>query len=98
MPRPLKAGLDHFPLDVHMADSHRIMDLLDAFGTDGAFTCISVLSLIYENGGFLSVPGRRFAQRICKKVGLSDIAPIKKKSSLTRLSSAAMQPFRREKK
>lgn len=52
MARPLKSGIDYFPLDVRFFDDRKIKELRGKFGADGITLYIYLLCLIYEDNGY----------------------------------------------
>ncbi len=50
MARPLKKGLDYFPLDVDWFDDEKLIDVQNNFGPLGEVIYIRLLCLIYKNG------------------------------------------------
>ena len=50
MPRPLKAGLDYFPLDTDFFTNKKIKNLRRAHGTIGVLTYLNLLCRVYKNG------------------------------------------------
>lgn len=53
MARPLKRGLDYFPLNVDFFDSEEIFCLGAELGSKAEFVALRVLAAIYRNGYFL---------------------------------------------
>lgn len=53
MARPIKDGLDYFPLDVHFFEDDRIEALSGEFGLKGELAVIKLLCAIYEKGYFV---------------------------------------------
>ena len=54
MARPLKEGLDYFPLDVDMAEDKRVQFVVGKCGQEGFATIIHLLMAIYRNGYYLT--------------------------------------------
>ena len=52
MARPIKAGIDYFPLDVRFFDDRKIKELRGKFGADSITLYIYLLCLIYEDNGY----------------------------------------------
>ena len=50
MPRPLKAGLDYFPLDTDFFTNKKIKNLRRAHGAIGVLTYLNLLCRVYKNG------------------------------------------------
>ena len=50
MARPIKEGLDYFPLDVDVFDDPKILFIEDKFGIKGEIVAIKLLCWIYRNG------------------------------------------------
>ena len=55
MARPIKKGLDYFPLDVHIFENRKISRLKRKQGADGVLLYLRVLCNIYDNGYFLDI-------------------------------------------
>lgn len=53
MARPLKTGLDYFPLDVDFYVDDRVIALIGEFGIKGESTFIHLLCAIYRNGYYV---------------------------------------------
>lgn len=53
MSRPVKAGLDYFPLDVDFATNAKTEAIMGEFGPKGVLTMIYLLSAVYRNGYYL---------------------------------------------
>ena len=54
MARPLKEGLDYFPLDVDIAEDKRVQFVVGKCGQEGFATIIHLLMAIYRNGYYLT--------------------------------------------
>lgn len=52
MARPLKSGLDYFPLDVNIFDDEKVAAISGEFQIKGEITLIKLLCAIYRNGYF----------------------------------------------
>lgn len=64
MARPLKKGIDYFPLEVSIDEDNKFFDLFEDFGTDkGLGLVIMLLSDIYKNDGYY----HKWSDSICKK-------------------------------
>lgn len=50
MARPLKGGLDYFPLDIDFFDDPKILFVENKFGEGGELVAIKLLTWIYRNG------------------------------------------------
>lgn len=50
MPRPLKVGLDYFPLDVNFFSNKKIKALRRAFGATGIAVYLNILCRVYSSG------------------------------------------------
>lgn len=50
MPRPLKTGLDYFPLDTDFFTNKKIKNLRRAHGAIGVLTYLNLLCRVYKNG------------------------------------------------
>ena len=48
--RPIKQGLDYFPLDVDMDTDDKIVLIESRYGSDGFTVIIKLLMKIYRNG------------------------------------------------
>ena len=55
MARPLKKGLEYFPLDVRIFRDEKIRVLSYLAGPLGEIVYIRILTMIYENGYYLEV-------------------------------------------
>jgi hypothetical protein len=55
MARPIKLGLDYFPLDVDIFMNLKIRKLIKKFGCKGVYIFFTILCDIYKNGYYLSV-------------------------------------------
>ena len=55
MPRPLKSGLDYFPLDVNFFSDPKIKILKARYGTDGIAIYTYLLCEVYDNGFYIKV-------------------------------------------
>ena len=53
MARPVKQGLDYYPLNVHFFHDIKISAIQGEFGIKGEITVIKLLCAIYENGYFI---------------------------------------------
>lgn len=53
MARPIRTGMDYFPMDVNFFHDIRIRRLLRACGEEGVSVYLALLCKIYENGYFL---------------------------------------------
>ncbi|MGG5357946.1 MULTISPECIES: Lin1244/Lin1753 domain-containing protein [unclassified Enterococcus] len=53
MARPMKEGLDYFPLDVHIFEDEKIEAIAGEFGIKGELAVIKLLCAIYEKGYFI---------------------------------------------
>jgi hypothetical protein len=53
MGRPVKSGLDYFPVDVDFFEDRKIKYLFAIFGLKGEAIALRLLCRIYRNGGFL---------------------------------------------
>ena len=50
MARPIKQGLDYFPIDVNFFSNKKVKNLRRAHGSIGVLTYINLLCRVYENG------------------------------------------------
>lgn len=53
MARPIKTGLDYFPLDVHIFEDEKIEAIAGEFGIKGELLVIKLLCAVYEKGYFV---------------------------------------------
>lgn len=53
MARPIKSGLDYFPLDVDIFDDEKIEAIAGEFGTKGELAVIKLLCAVYKKGYFI---------------------------------------------
>lgn len=53
MARPLKEGLDYFPIDVDMAADEKVEFIEAKYGPAGFATIIHLLSAIYRQGYYI---------------------------------------------
>ncbi|MCG0895021.1 hypothetical protein IMAU10379_00447 [Lactiplantibacillus plantarum] len=53
MARPVKEGLDYFPLDVDFAVNDKTEAIMGEFGPKGVLFMIYLLSAVYQNGYYL---------------------------------------------
>jgi hypothetical protein len=53
MARPLKKGLDYFPLDVDIFEDDKIEPISGEFGIKGELAVIKLLCAVYKNGYFI---------------------------------------------
>lgn len=73
MARPLKTGIDYFPLDVDFLSDIKIRKLMRGIGTESIGVIISILSNIYrDNGYFISVDDD-FYFLIAEEVGTTEL-------------------------
>lgn len=52
MARPLKQGIDYFPLDVDLDHDQKLQMIISEFGFKGEFLWIKLLAYLYENYGY----------------------------------------------
>ena len=65
MARPLKKGIDYYPLEVDIDEDDKFFDLFDEYGTDrGLGMVILILSNIYKNEGYFM----KWSDSVCKKI------------------------------
>lgn len=53
MARPIKEGLDYFPLDVDIYDDEKLIPVLVKYGLEGEVVTIRLLAAIYRRGYFI---------------------------------------------
>ncbi len=53
MARPIKDGLNYFPLDVNFFEDERLEGIAVKFGIEGELACIKLLCFIYKNGYYI---------------------------------------------
>ncbi|WP_053084433.1 Lin1244/Lin1753 domain-containing protein [Companilactobacillus ginsenosidimutans] len=53
MARPIKNGMDYFPLDVDFPTNEKVEAIMGEFGSEGVVAFLYLLSAIYRNGYFL---------------------------------------------
>lgn len=70
MARPLKNGLEYFPVDVDLFDDDKIFDLTSEFGPLGEVVYLRVLCLIYRNGYYYKFQSLdKLAALLVKSIG-----------------------------
>ena len=69
MARPLKKGLEYFPLDVRIFRDDKIRDLGYKAGPIGELIYIRILTLIYENGYYIEASINKLAKIIHREIG-----------------------------
>lgn len=69
MPRPVKKGLDYFPLNVDLFNDYKIMDLLEKHGPLGVTVYEVVLCEVYRNGYYLAAPIDRVSANVARIIG-----------------------------
>ncbi len=69
MARPIKTGLDYFPLDAGFFGDDRIFELTDRRGTKGICVYIALLTIVYAQGYFIELPPERLAGLIMRTLG-----------------------------
>lgn len=67
MARPIKDGLDYFPLDVDIFDDPKLLFIEDRFGVKGEIVTIKLLCWIYRNGGYRCEWNEEHAMIFAKK-------------------------------
>ena len=70
MARPVKQGLDYFPLDVNFCDDPKIIELLHRHGALGLSVYVVLLSLVYRQGYYLEMPLENLASLVCRVIGI----------------------------
>lgn len=56
MSRPIKKGLDYFPMDTDIFSEPKIMDLINEFGPSGLTVYEYLLTAVYKEGYYLAIP------------------------------------------
>lgn len=70
MARPVKQGLDYFPLDVDFFNDYKVMDLLNEHGPLGVNLYLCILTEIYRDKGYyLEVPLEQLASKLVRVIG-----------------------------
>lgn len=70
MARPLKDGLEYFPLDIDLFDDDKILDLINEYGPLGEVVYLRILCLIYRNGYYYKFQTMdKLAARLIKSIG-----------------------------
>lgn len=64
MGRPIKRGLDYFPLDTNYYDDEKISDLTLEFGYLAEVVYLRVLAIVYKNGYYLEMSVNTLAKLI----------------------------------
>jgi hypothetical protein len=70
MARPVKIGLEYFPLDVDIFDDEKVIPISSEFGIKGEIILIRVLCAIYRNGYFIEC-SESFKFKIAKQTNTS---------------------------
>jgi len=70
MARPIKMGLEYFPLDVDIFDDEKVIPISSEFGIKGEIILIRVLCAIYRNGYFIEC-SENFKFKIAKQTNTS---------------------------
>jgi hypothetical protein len=79
MGRPIKTGLDYFPVDVDFFEDRKIKYLFATFGLKGEAIALRLLCRIYRNGGFLpwnDDEEKLFIADLGKKISFHDVRGI----------------------
>lgn len=69
MARPLKKGLEYFPLDVRIFNDEKIRVLKYNVGPMGVLVYLKILTLIYDNGYYLEITVDKLAKIIHQDFG-----------------------------
>lgn len=70
MARPIKTGLDYFPLDVNIFDDDKLFDVQQEFGPLGEIIYLRLLCLIYKNGYYYKFDNLdKLSLRLIKSIG-----------------------------
>jgi len=68
MARPLKKGLDYFPLDVDFFDDEKIEAIQGEFGINGEIVAVKLLCEIYRGNGYYAKWDELFKMRLLKRL------------------------------
>lgn len=69
MARPLKSGLDYFPLDSNLFGDPKIEDLLFRHGPSGLAIFLAILCRIYREGYYLTATPEQITRMVIKDIG-----------------------------
>lgn len=69
MARPLKSGLDYFPLDSNLFGDPKIEDLLYQHGPQGLAIFLAILCRIYREGYYLAATSDQITRMVIKDIG-----------------------------
>lgn len=69
MARPLKSGLDYFPLDSNLFGDPKIEELLFRHGPSGLAIFLAILCRIYREGYYLAATPEQITRMVIKDVG-----------------------------
>lgn len=69
MARPLKSGLDYFPLDSNLFGDPKIEDLLFRHGPSGLAIFLVILCRIYREGYYLAATPEQITRMVIKDIG-----------------------------
>lgn len=69
MARPLKSGLDYFPLDSNLFGDPKIEDLLFRHGPSGLAIFLAILCRIYREGYYLAATPEQITRMVIKDLG-----------------------------
>ncbi|WP_264229394.1 DUF4373 domain-containing protein [Acholeplasma laidlawii] len=69
MARPLKKGLEYFPLDVRIFRDDKIRDLSYLAGPLGELIYIKILTLVYENGYYIETTIEKLSKILHREIG-----------------------------
>ena len=69
MARPLKSGLDYFPLDSNLFGDPKIEDLLFRHGPMGLAIFLAILCRIYREGYYLAATPEQITRMVIKDIG-----------------------------
>lgn len=72
MPRPIKQGLDYYPIDVNFLQDIKVRKIIRACGTSSPTILISLLSNIYKDYGYFVVWDSDLPFLIADEVGVSE--------------------------
>lgn len=68
MARPIKKGLDYFPLDVDFFDDEKIEAIQGEFGINGEIVAVKLLCEIYRGNGYYAKWDELFKMRLLKRL------------------------------
>lgn len=72
MARPIKKGIDYFPLDVNFLSDIKVRKVMRAYGTKAIAILVSLLSSIYREEGYYVVWDDDLAFLVADELGISE--------------------------